>query len=255
MGLILNTLVFENDVQSGATQLSLVERIAKLHASGIEVRREYFKDIHLESSKIKERTKIEGLLVNYSVPEVIFLKDGTVNPELKNYLQEAQEMGADKIKFNIGNFENFQGNIVNSLKPLLNYGIKINVENDQTTESGSYDNILRFLKEIYSAGLKEIGYVYDLGNWAIVKENAKDAANTLSPYIDYVHLKNMKPEKESYATTDDLNSGIYNWREFLNIFPNNVEYALEYPMHSDELISSQMSLVQQAIQQKESKSE
>ena len=45
MTLILNTWIFEADVKNGAKQSDLVDRVAKLGADGIEVRREYFTDL------------------------------------------------------------------------------------------------------------------------------------------------------------------------------------------------------------------
>ena len=85
MTLILNTWIFEADVQKGAKQADLVDRVAKLGADGIEVRREYFKDLDAELPDVAKRAKDHGLIVNYSVPDVVFLESGEVNPKLAQY--------------------------------------------------------------------------------------------------------------------------------------------------------------------------
>lgn len=54
MTLILNTWIFEKDIQKGTSQVDLVDRVKKLGADGLEVRREYFKDFDTELTGIHE---------------------------------------------------------------------------------------------------------------------------------------------------------------------------------------------------------
>lgn len=246
MKLIINTLVFESDVKSGASQLSLIDRIKKLGADGIEVRREYFSDIDSEAPKIASAANKNHLLVNYSVPDVIFLEDGSINPKLDQYFQEAVALGVDKIKFNIGHFDKFAGDLKKALEKFTTSTIQMNIENDQSRLSGTSKNILQFLNATRTARINNLDYVYDLRNWAFVGENASDAAASLHGFIDYVHLKNVIQTNSGFATSDDLNSGLYDWKAMVDQLPQNVEYALEYPMSSDEIISDQMRMVRNA---------
>ena len=171
MTLILNTWIFENDVKKGVSQVDLVKRVATLGADGIEVRREYFKDFDVELAAVAKAARENDLIVNYSVPDVIFEADGTINPKLPQYFAEGKQMG-----------------IAKDLSKLPLAEIKMNVENDQTPVSGTPDAIIKFLTAARNAGLNSIGYVYDLGNWAFTDFDAVLAAKQLAPYCDYIRL-------------------------------------------------------------------
>lgn len=244
MTLILNTWIFEKDVQNGTSQVELVKRAARLGADGIEVRREYFTDFANELPAVATAARENGLIVNYSVPDVVFEKDGSVNPKLTQYFAEGQTMGISKIKFNTGNFNQFTGNLTDAFTSLPLAEIKMNVENDQTPVSGTPDAIINFLTAARQAGLNSIGYVYDLGNWAFTGFDAVTAAKELAPFCDYIHLKNsMLDQDGQMITTADLNRGMFNWQIILNYLPKDVQVALEFPMSSDELIAQQMELL------------
>ncbi len=242
MTLILNTWIFEQDVKSGVLQQDLVDRVSDLGADGIEIRREYFKDLETEIKEVGKRAQERGLIVNYSVPDVVFLENGTLNPDLPKYFAEGEAMGISKIKFNTGYFDNFNGDLVTELKQLPIDQIEMNVENDQTSVSGTIDAISNFLGEAYKLGLTQVGYVYDLGNWAFTHGDAFDAAKKLSRYTHYIHLKNTIETNGELQTSADLNEGLFNWVDLVNRLPKNVQYALEYPMKSDEQIVEQIRM-------------
>lgn len=247
MSVFINTWVFENDVKMGKSQVDLLSRVADLGADGIEVRREYFKQPDKEIEKIGELAKKYNLEVNYSVPDEVFLPDGTVNPMLAKYFEEAQIMGIKKIKFNTGNFAKFNGDLKQEFSKLPLNTVKMNVENDQTEISGNINAIKKFLTETRELGLNSIGYVYDLGNWAFTHQDALLAASELYPYADYIHLKNTLDENGKLITSDDLNAGIYDWRDIIHNLPTNVDYALEFPMDSDEKIVEQIKLLKNEV--------
>lgn len=243
MTLILNTWIFEKDVQDGASQVDLVDRVKKLGADGIEVRREYFKDFDKELSGVANAAQRDGLIVNYSVPDVIFESDGSLNPNLPKYFAEGHKLGISKIKFNTGSFNKYQGNLADDFSKLPLAEIKMNVENDQTPISGTPDAIYSFLSAARKAGLNSIGYVYDLGNWAFTGFDAILAAKKLAPFCDYIHLKNsMLDSKGNMTTTDDLSKGMFNWQIIVSYLPKDVQFALEYPMDNDDLIKQQIKL-------------
>ncbi|GAY72216.1 sugar phosphate isomerase/epimerase family protein [Lentilactobacillus kosonis] len=242
MTLILNTWIFEKDVKDGVLQSDLLDRVADLGADGIEVRREYFKDIDSEALTIGKKARGHNLVVNYSVPDVVFLGDGSLNPKLNQYFEEGKAMGISKIKFNTGNFDKFSGDLVSELSSLPINEIEMNVENDQTKVSGTIDAIDKFLGAAYKLGLKQLGYVYDLGNWAFTHGDVNEAATRLSKYTHYIHLKNTIDNNGELVTSDDLEEGVFNWLDIVNRLPKNVQYALEYPMESDEQIAQQIKL-------------
>lgn len=247
MTLILNTWIFEADVQKGAKQADLVDRVAKLGADGIEVRREYFKDLDSELPEVGKHAKADNMIVNYSVPDVVFEPDGTVNPKLSQYFDEGKTMGISKIKFNTGNFDKFTGDLKKEFEKFPIDDIEMNVENDQTAVSGTVEAIKTFLTAAHQAGLNQLGYVYDLGNWAFTHGDVTEAAKELAPFTHYIHLKNTIDNNGELTTSDDLDTGVFDWRKLLTILPSDVAFALEYPMDSDAHIAEQVQLFKNEV--------
>lgn len=243
MDIILNTWVFEDRVKSGVSQAELVEKAAQLHADGLEIRREYFKDFATEMPLIAQKVREQSLILNYSVPDEVFLQDGSFNPKLKQYFDEAHAMGVTKIKFNTGNFADFHGDLAAELKQLPLDEIQMNVENDQTAISGTVTAIETFLTAAREVGINEIGYVYDLGNWAFTGGDAVEAAKKLGKYTHYIHLKNTIKNEIGLVTSDDLDDGLYDWRKLMTILPQDQMVAIEFPMTTDEQISHQIELL------------
>ncbi len=247
MTVILNTWIFEKEIKRGVTQLELVDRIKKLGADGIEVRREYFKNFNEEIVQVGERAKELGLIVNYSVPDVVFTEDGKINEKLLGYFNEGEILGISKIKFNTGSFNKFNGNLKEELSKFPLNEIQMNVENDQTILSGTVEPIKTFLNAVHNAGYINVGYVYDLGNWAFTHGDAVASADALYDVTDYIHLKNTIVDGGELSTSDDLDEGIYDWRNILNHLPHDVSFALEYPMDTEKQIEQQIQLLKAEI--------
>lgn len=247
MTLILNTWIFEADVQKGVTQAELVDRVAALGADGIEVRREYFKDLDTELPEVAKKAREHNLIVNYSVPDVVFEDDGSVNPKLGQYFKEGQTLGLKKIKFNTGHFDKFTGDLKEEFSKFPLDEIEMNVENDQTPVSGTVSAIKTFLDAAHKAGLNSLGYVYDLGNWAFTHGDADKAAKELAPYTHYIHLKNTIDNDGELSTSDDLDEGMFDWRSLIKELPSDQYYALEYPMATDKQISDQIKLFRSEV--------
>lgn len=247
MKLILNTWIFESAVKDGAKQADLVNRVAKLGADGIEVRREYFTDLNQELQLVKERAQANNLIVNYSVPDEVFLDDGRVNPKLKQYFDEGQTMGISKIKFNTGHFDRFDGDLKTAFNDLPLDKIEMNVENDQTAVSGTVQAIKTFLDAAHQAGLNQIGYVYDLGNWGFTHGDAIKSAQALTEFTHYIHLKNTIEQDGTMITSDDLNTGMFDWKKIISYLPSDVSFALEYPMENDQQIKQQIDVFRAGV--------
>lgn len=107
-------------------------------------------------------------------------------------------MGVSKIKFNTGRFDRYQGNLKLDLSRLPLNEIEMNVENDQTEASGNVAPIKAFLEATGKVGFNQIGYVYDLGNWAFTGNDAIQSAKALAAYTNYIHLK--KYRERSWGT-------------------------------------------------------
>lgn len=247
MTLILNTWIFEQAVAQGTSQVDLVNRVARLGADGIEVRREYFTDLPTETRAIHRAAQNAGLVVNYSVPDELFTDTGQLNPKLPMYFAEGQAMGIRKIKFNTGHFDRFTGDLATALSRLPLDQIELNVENDQTAVSGTVPALKTFLEAVRQQTSANVGYVYDLGNWAFTHGDAQASAQALAPYTHYIHLKNTQAVAGKLVTTDDLDTGMYDWRHLLTYLPHDVDFALEYPMASDQQIAQQIQVFRQGV--------
>ncbi|GCF95013.1 hypothetical protein NRIC_29040 [Enterococcus florum] len=225
--LVLNFLVFAEKVEQGILQADLLKEASELGFSKVEIRREYFQDIAKEIPEIKKVAKELQLELFYSVPDEVFVV-GKLNPRLLTYLDEAEDMGVQHIKWNIGDFN---GELpVAELHQLTARGIEINIENDQTNVSGTIVAIKTFMEAIRRKQI-DIGYVYDLGNWRFVGEDELNAAEALKEYVHYIHVKDVAYAKNQPQVAE-LDQGVINWRKVLAILPQDVPVAIEYPTSS-----------------------
>lgn len=59
--IVLNLLVFAEKVENGASQAEMLQKSAELGFKKIEIRREYFKNIHQEKHVIKQLASDLGI--------------------------------------------------------------------------------------------------------------------------------------------------------------------------------------------------
>lgn len=239
--IVLNLLVFDEQVKNGNLQSNLISEGIKLGFNQFEVRREYFSNIEKESIDIKKLADNFDLELFYSVPDEVF-KQGEINTNLQTYLEEAKAFGAKHIKWNIGDFENFKGELT-ELTVLTNQGIEVNIENDQTELSGKIKAIEAFMKAVTKVGVN-IGYVYDLGNWPFVEEDETEAAKKLAQYVKYIHVKDVK-KQQNKPLVKPLDHGDIDWRACLAILPSDVPIAIEYPTRSSTEICAAKKLLEE----------
>ncbi|MQW22993.1 MULTISPECIES: sugar phosphate isomerase/epimerase [unclassified Lactococcus] len=238
--IVANLLIFEGEWKSGIKQSQLIREAAALGFETVEIRREYFFDIQSEILEINSAVSETQVELYYSVPDKVFI-DGEINPELVHYLDEALAMGVKKIKWNIGDFANFKGNLSDALTPLINYGIEINVENDQSEENGTIQPIQRFLKAIRADKI-DLGFVFDIGNWSFVGESAQEAMILFIDDIRYIHLKDIVIQ-DGKVDVVGIDCGTLAWREILFKVSKEIPIALEYPTFNHEIIEEDMTKV------------
>lgn len=231
--IVLNTLVFDTEHNAGLPQPDMLQKVADFGIKTVEVRREYFKNIQTETAQVKDINKKLGLKIFYSVPEKIFTDTGDLNPELAAYFDEAKTMGVSAVKMNIGNFTGLTDEIISGLTNVINSGIQLNIENDQTTQNGSSKNIINFLVVAQENKL-DIKFVFDLGNWRFVDGNEQSVAAKINQYVRYIHVKNVSQENGKTSVVA-LDKGIIDWQKTLKDLPTDVPVALEYPATSDEI--------------------
>lgn len=233
--IVANLLLLADEWQSGKSQAELIPELIDLGFDTIEIRREYFRDFNKEIPEVAQLAKEHNLTLYYSVPDEVFV-DGQVNPKLQSYLDEGKQLGIKKIKWNTGDFAHFDGDLAAALNPLIAQGIEVNIENDQTQTSGTLAPVEKFLAAIKAAHV-DLGYVYDLGNWPFVGENPVAAAKALTQYVRYIHVKDDITTGEKPVTVP-LDEGDLPWREILDILPQDVPVAIEYPTTDHAVITT-----------------
>lgn len=231
--IVLNNLVFANDREKGMLQLEMLKKIVSFGIKSAELRREYFDDIAEETPAIAQYATENNVQLFYSVPDEVFVNH-RINPKLAQYYDEAQALGIHAIKFNIGDFETLLPEDISKLNELLSRDIQTNIENDQTQVSGRIAAIEKFMTTITDAKL-DIKYVYDMGNWRYVDEDENVAAKKLTKYVRYIHVKDDRGYGDNLVTVP-LNSGDIAWQKIMEILPNDVPVAIEYPTDNDQII-------------------
>lgn len=231
--IVLNHLVFASDRANGGQQLDMLKKVVGFGIQSAELRREYFDDIIAETPAISAYAKSQNIRLFYSVPDDMFVNH-RVNPRLSQYYNEASQLGVTAIKFNTGDFETLLSEDIATLETLLHFGIQTNIENDQTQTSGKMRAIEKFMTAAHAADLA-IGYVYDMGNWRYVGEDELTAAKQLTSYVSYIHVKDDKGSGDNLVTVP-LNEGDISWQEIMQILPQNIPVAIEYPTANEQTI-------------------
>ncbi|MCE4994217.1 sugar phosphate isomerase/epimerase family protein [Staphylococcus xylosus] len=230
--LVYNTLIAQEKVNSGLTQVELFDYIVDMGFNSIEVRREYFKSVNREIDSISQFSLEKNITILYSIPDAIFLENGEVNPYIKRYFEEAINLKATHVKMTIGNYQNKAQ--LQNLSLINDQPFVFTIENDQTMQSGTIQNILKFLTEAKNEEIN-IGYTYDSGNFRYVGEDEIIGAEKLGGYVSYIHLKNVTQSADKLLATS-LEQGDIDWRKAISYLPKDVPIALEYPSDDKEEI-------------------
>lgn len=230
--LVVNTLVFLNDLTRGTPQSIIIDEVNKLGIRNVEVRREFIKDINKEILDIKEKANKYNMDLFYSVPECLFKGNKLRKKEIEGYFNEAYKMNCHNVKMNIGEIDELLAEDVKAIDYLCNkYDIKLTVENDQTKENGRSEKIYNFLKKDRELG-GNISFTFDVGNWIFQSEDPSKNSELLKDFVTYVHLKNVDDNRKNTL----LDEGILNLEKILYNLPKNLPMALEYPCTSIEEI-------------------
>lgn len=226
--LMVNTLFFLPDLQSGVKQAELLNTVAACGVDSVEIRREFIHDFAEECRGIYEKAKSLKMQLYYSVPDTLFDGGDLKKQAVERYFSEASAMGCTHIKLNIGEYgDKVRQEDISFLSSLCSRnGIALTVENDQTAQNGRLKKIQAFL-ECTSVQKGSIGMTFDIGNWLWQQEAPLMAARVLSQYTTEIHLKDV-------ATTPDvhtvlLDAGEIDWRQIIREFSPSVPIALEYP--------------------------
>ncbi|MCI1882497.1 MAG: sugar phosphate isomerase/epimerase [Sporolactobacillus sp.] len=242
--IVLNTLVYEKDHKEGKSQAQLIEKAADTGVKNVEIRREYNSPSSAEIPQMKKAADKYGIQLLYSIPGLVFKNGQVAEADLNAYLQEAQQLGCQEIKLNIGDYKDFKGNLAQALKPFTEKGIRINVENDQSQENGTLRPIKTFLQDCASVGVP-IGYVYDIVNWYFVGEDPSENAKQLAPFTKYIHLKDVKRKPDGSYVVAPLNKGEVDWQSIVKLLPEGLNVAIEYPCAGDQEVHDGLQILKE----------
>lgn len=232
--IVINTLVFLEDLNNGVKQSKLLKDIHGLGINKVEVRREFIKDFEVELQEIRDISQQLQMEIYYSVPRYLYVGGKLNIDEIEQAFREASKMNCRNVKLNIGDYKDINSENVYKINSLCDkYLIALTIENDQTKENGQAQKLYEFLRAAERFGMK-ISCTFDIGNWLWQKEDAKENAYKLKPYITYIHLKDVNIEDKPQAVL--LDQGVIPWRSILEIFDKNIPVAIEYPCHPDTIV-------------------
>lgn len=214
-------------------QLALLPIIAAAGADGVEIRRELLdENIDAQLAELATAIQHHNLIAFYSVPEALFLEEGSLNPNLDQHLKEAKQLNAQRIKYALGHYSSrFDDTILR--QKLANHPVQLMVENDQT-DVATADTF----KSFFQNGGRELvnGMTFDTGNWSWVGEQPQNAAQALHSFVSYIHVKAAIPHGDSWRAIP-LDDADNQWRELLALLPSDVPRAIEFPLEGDDLVA------------------
>lgn len=244
--LVVNTLVFLEQLKQGVSQVKLLDPLYELGVMKVEIRREFIKDFDRELSDIREKAKQYNMEVFYSVPELLYMNGELLYSEVENYFKEAKAMNSQRVKLCIGDYIKVKKEDVTKINHLCEeHNILLTIENDQTESNGRSNKIKQFLEDGSAFGSKILA-TFDIGNWLWQKEDPMENAKLLKQYVAYIHLKDVKGGENPRVTL--LDEGGIDWRTVLSELPE-VPLALEYPcgMKASEQLVVELTKLEKLI--------
>lgn len=214
-------------------QTALLPLIKAAGADGVEIRRELFnEDDLLRLASLNKAITEHQLSVSYSVPEALWLEDGALNPRLSQFLLEAEQIGAKRLKIALGHFVDLSNGQLADI--LATSPVTVVVENDQTPDS-KLAPMQNFFHLACDAALP-LDMTFDMGNWQWTGEDALQAATQLSRYVSYIHVKAAVPHGNTFrAVALDDSDG--SWRPVLSALPQDAPRGIEFPLEGTDLLA------------------
>lgn len=215
-------------------QAALLPLIKMSGADGVEIRRELFSEnelclLHALGNAIAQHQ----LSASYSVPEALWLDDGALNPRLAQFLQEAEQLGAKRLKVALGHFVDLTAQ--QTLRDILQASaVTLVVENDQTPDS-QLQPMLHFFHHACDAALP-LDMTFDMGNWLWTGEDGLQAAAQLSRYVSYIHVKTAVAHGDSFRAIA-LDHADDSWRTLLQALPTDAPRGIEFPLEGADLLA------------------
>ncbi|WP_458120133.1 PfkB family carbohydrate kinase [Paenibacillus sp. Z6-24] len=269
MRIIIPTSVFSEVVSGQQTQMEAAARAARIGAEGIEIRRELFTDSENIESQLRacrQAIQSTGLQTTiYSVPMQLWQQDYRLDANVLSLaLNEAELLGADKVKLSLGHYDAELSPLAvleaflkayylpkNTNQKNKNHSnrkkVQLLIENDQTTYGGDPARLRAFFQEIENwtlEGMPPVRMTLDTGNWLYAGyEDALQAAGQLSPYVSYIHAKYSVIHADEVVTLPLPEEPDALWRRIIRQLPRTALRAIEFTLTDDTAISHYCSLL------------
>ncbi len=243
--LVVNLLVYAELVKEGAKQAELLPRVATAQAQAAEVRREWISNLPEELPVLAQGAKENGLELFYSIPLPLFAAGRLDETLLRNVYAEARQMGATRVKFAVGDFAVADKVELQKLTVLAkeNEDILLTVEGDQSEANGRLEVLLGLLEACRDCSAP-VYATYDVGNFVWVGQEPLYNAVKLAPFVRYIHLKDVAMTLTG-PQVRELDAGSIDWRSALELLPQDVPVALEFPCAApvDERVAAMLKKV------------
>ena len=230
MQVSINTAVFLNQIQQGASQYQCLKQLVGEPLANVEVRGELFQGDtrEVELDKIDQLCQKQSWDFYFSIPEELFT-NGKLNQTIFDYLKLSERHHIRGLKISLGSFENLDENSLMKLRTALRDSeVKVTVEN-QPNINGTINvfknNLITLLNKV-----PELGYTFDSGNWYWVNERPEEALLALKKDIPVFHLEELRGN-----ATVMLDDGDTAWKSLVKNLDRTIPIFLEYDIVPDQL--------------------
>ena len=212
-------------------QAASLDWIREAGADKVEIRRELLPTDFQAFDKLGAQCAEHSLGVIYSTADGLWNETRPAE-SVSRRLHEARALGAESIKFALGDYRGAGRDTWQALSVLFtDSGVpQILIENDQTSQGGSISAMTACLKDAEHAGCS-LGMTFDIGNWQWCGASAQHAAERLGRHVRYVHCKGVSTDisGKCHARVPS-DKDLCEWSTMFRHFPKDVMRAIEYPL-------------------------
>lgn len=231
-------------------QQSYIECIAQAGAYGVEIRRELFpleEEITQQLDPLKKEIARFRLFTVYSAPIELWKEDHHLNIEqLTMIFEEAQTLEAKWLKVSLGHFNESKSSMNDLVHFLTQHQeIQLLVENDQTLYGGNVQNLKAFFESVLAEQVP-VKMTFDAGNWYYAGQKVEEALAQLSPYVQYLHLKQVESNEKGLVTVPLQVGKNHSWESVFKQFSSaEIAKAMEFPIQPIEKTKDYIGLIQE----------
>ena len=239
---LVATSAFGHSLIAEHGQAAVLPWLRQAGADGVEIRRELLPDGFDAFEALARACAEASLSVVYSAADALWNGDGLA-PGVMARLEESRRLGALAVKFSLGHYASDASpashasawqQLCDALRatatPLLL------VENDQTPQGGTIDPLAATLADARAAGCP-LYMTFDIGNWRWTGADPLTAAQTLGPYVRYLHCKGVVFTRDTPHASVPTPQALSEWQALLAHFPRGVTRAIEYPLQGPRWVS------------------